>query len=295
MIDYNKYLQLQGYSEATIKRYSERTNDFKAWVKKKKLKENELSYSNIMDYIKYLKRKKLADTTINNVILAIRTYFNYLIASDIIKENPAKDVKIKVAPRQHRYNILTALELEDLYHSYEISEQNQYIKATSVRNKVIVGLMVFQGLGNTSLKALEINHLKLQRGKIYVPSTTRTKARNLELKSVQMGLLLEYKNSYRELLNQRVKVNQHKLFPIGDKSKFTGITTVIFNQLKLYNARVKNIQQIRASVITHWLKSNNVRRVQFLAGHKRIMSTEFYKQEHIEKLQNIVENFHPLK
>jgi integrase/recombinase XerD len=294
MIDYKQYLRIQGYSEATIKRYNERTEHFIAWCKPKKLSPATVDYIALMKYLKHLKRKGLADTTINNFILSIRTYFRYLIACQERVDNPAESLAVKVPPRKHQYIILSELELEDLYHSYEISKQDAYINATSIRNKVIVGLMVFQGLGNASLKALEMEHLKLNRGKIYIPATTRTKARNLELKSFQMHLFLEYQSTYREVLNQRVKVNQHKLFPTGDKSKFTSITEVIIKKLRLYNAKVKNVPQIRVSVITNWLKHHNVRRVQFLAGHKRIMSTEFYKQEHIEKLQSIVERFHPL-
>lgn len=106
--------------------------------------------------------------------------------------------------------------------------------------------------------------------------------------------LMQYQQEVLPILHQRVKVNEHKLFPIGLKSKFTGITGVIIKNLKHYNSKVESIKQIRASVITNWLKNNNVRRVQFLAGHKRIMSTEFYKKDHIEKLQNMIDKFHPL-
>jgi len=294
MIDYKQYLRLQDYSEATIARFDSRTQHFVKWCKRKKLGAGKVSYMDIMKYVKSLKRKDLADSTINNNLGAIRTYFDYLIASDIRQDNPAEDVRIKVAPRKHTYNILEDVELEDLYHSYEVSGQDEYIRATALRNKIIVGLMVFQGLGNASLKALETTHLKTSKGKIYIPSTTRTKQRNLELRSVQIADLLEYESTVREVLNQRVKVNHHKLFPTGNKTKFTSITEVIIKKLKSCNAKVVNVPQIRASVITNWLKQHNVRRVQFLAGHKRIMSTEFYKQEHIEKLQNVIDRFHPL-
>ena len=104
-----------------------------------------------------------------------------------------------------------------------------------------------------------------------------------------------YEKEVISILHQRVKVNQHKLFPTGDKTKFTSITGVIIKKLQHYNSKVESIKQVRGSVITNWLKNNNVRRVQFLAGHKRIMSTEFYKKDHIEKLQNMIDKFHPLE
>lgn len=294
MMNYNQYLRLQGFAEATIKRFEGRTKEFETWLRRRKLNESEVNYSDLMKYIKHLKKRKLSDTTINNHLAAIRSFFSYVIACELRNDNPVKEIKIKTAQRKHSHTLLTELELEDLYHSFEITGKNDYIKATALRNKIIVGLMVFQGLGNASLKALEIDHLKLDRGKIYVPGTTRTKARNLELRSVQIAELLQYQNDARDILSRRIKMNQHKLFSLGDKTKFTGITEVIIKRLKTYNAKVKNVPQLRASVITNWLKQHNVRRVQFLAGHKRIMSTEFYKQEHIEKLQNVINKFHPL-
>ena len=287
-------MRLQGYSEVTLKRYDQMVGHFINWLKRKKYSASTIDYAGLMKYAKHLKGKKVKDRTVNSNMLAIRTYFNYLIACGERQDNPAEDIKIKLPPRTHHYNILSELELEDLYHSFEVVGQDDYIKATAFRNKIIVGLMVFQGLGNASLAAIENEHLKLHRGKIYVPSTTKTKARNLELKSFQIVDLLHYQNEVRPLLNQRVKVNEHKLFPTGHNTKFTAITEVITKKLKRYNSKVDKPPQIRASVITHWLKQHNVRRVQFLAGHMNIKSTEFYKQDHIDKLQNIVDRFHPL-
>ncbi|CAM1356728.1 hypothetical protein [Tenacibaculum ascidiaceicola] len=65
--------------------------------------------------------------------------------------------------------------MEDLYHSYEVKGQDEYIRATAFRNKIITGLMVFQGVNNAGLEALKLAHLKMNKGKIYIPSTTGLK------------------------------------------------------------------------------------------------------------------------
>jgi integrase/recombinase XerD len=57
---------------------------------------------------------------------------------------------------------------------------------------------------------------------------------------------------------------------------------------------VKNAQQIRASVITKWLKSHNLREVQYLAGHRYISSTESYLQNDMEELIEEINQYHPL-
>ena len=50
----------------------------------------------------------------------------------------------------------------------------------------------------------------------------------------------------------------------------------------------------RASVITNWLGHYNLRKVQYLAGHRYISSTERYLQDDLENLHEIVNNFHPI-
>ncbi|MEL6359273.1 MAG: integrase, partial [Bacteroidota bacterium] len=60
------------------------------------------------------------------------------------------------------------------------------------------------------------------------------------------------------------------------------------------NPSVLNAKQIRASVITKWLRMYNLREVQYLAGHKYISSTEWYLENEMEGLQEEVQQFHPL-
>jgi integrase/recombinase XerD len=47
-------------------------------------------------------------------------------------------------------------------------------------------------------------------------------------------------------------------------------------------------------VIVKWLKLYNLRKVQYLAGHRYISSTESYQQSEMEGLTEEVNKFHPL-
>ena len=61
------------------------------------------------------------------------------------------------------------------------------------------------------------------------------------------------------------------------------------------NYTIKNAQQIRASVISNWLKDYNIREVQYMAGHQYISSTERYLQDDLEGLQEMIEKLHPVE
>jgi integrase/recombinase XerD len=60
------------------------------------------------------------------------------------------------------------------------------------------------------------------------------------------------------------------------------------------NKLVVNAKQLRASVIVKWLKIYNLRKVQYLAGHRYISATEAYRQNEMEGLTEEVNQFHPL-
>ena len=69
---------------------------------------------------------------------------------------------------------------------------------------------------------------------------------------------------------------------------------MVLQHLRKINKGVKNLDQIRASVITHWVKIYDLRKAQYLAGHRYVSSTEDYKQQVLDELQGDVKKFHPL-
>lgn len=64
-----------------------------------------------------------------------------------------------------------------------------------------------------------------------------------------------------------------------------------------YKPELKNLLQIRASVITKWLKHYNqpggvhgLRETKYMAKHKYVSSTERYKTDNLENLQKDLRN-----
>ena len=62
----------------------------------------------------------------------------------------------------------------------------------------------------------------------------------------------------------------------------------------MQNSRVISVSQIRASVITHWLKNHNLRQVQYLAGHRYVSSTEAFLANDLDDLQEEITKYHPI-
>lgn len=292
-MNYKTYLQEQGYSETTITGNEKQVELFKKWCNRNSTTPTEIDYKTCLKFIKYLSRKGTTKKTVNHRIRSIKTYFNYLIDEVYRSDNPMENTVVKGERRTINYDLLDADELEDLYYSFETENiKDKYHRLTAKRSKVITGLIVYQGLNTTSLSKLKIEHLQLSKGKIYVPSTRKSNARELELKPWQIMEFIEYQNEVLPLLQKRIKNHTDLLFPIN--TRFNVLTSQIIKKLKKYNQKAENIKQIRASVITNWLGQYNLRKVQYLAGHRYISSTERYLQDDLENLHEIVNNFHPI-
>ena len=293
---FTTYLQTAGYTEKTIKSKTRQAVLFNQWCKKRGTSPEAIDYKSCLKYIEYLKGKGNSKKTINHKLTHLRNYFTYLVIESYRLDNPIENTIIRGEKTQSYYTLLTRDELEDLYYSFEtdkVLHDNAYNKMAAKRDKIVVGLLVYQGLDTKDFRGLRLEHLKLNQGKLYVPSRRRSNARTLELKPWQMMEFMEYVNTVRPVLFRKVKnpVDYQQLFPYGEQ--FT-LISVLIKKLKKYNHKVTSAKQIRASVIIHWLAQHNLRTVQYMAGHKHICSTEKYVQDDLESLHDMVDNFHPI-
>ena len=293
MKPFTEYLQSKKYAPTTISSYDIEAQRFIKWCKRNKQLPQMIDYKNCLTYIKYLQRKSNNKKTINQCLGVVKIYFNYLIDQAARNDNPIEDTTIKGEKKTIIHNLLDYEELEDLYYSFETGNyQEEYHKHTLKRAKTIIGLLVYQGVNTTNLDHLKTEHLQLVKGKIYIPSARRSNARTLELKPWQIIELMEYINQSRPAIQVKMNNYSDQLFPTN--GMFSTILYPITNKLKAYNQKVQHLKQIRASVITHWLKQHDLRTVQYMAGHRYISSTERYLQDDLESLHDIVNNFHPI-
>jgi len=293
MKPFDSYLKEHNYSKTTILGYTTEIQKFIKWCARNHTEPNLIDYKTCLKYIKYLTRKGNSKKTINHRLRTVKIYFNYLIDEACREDNPIENTTVKGVKRTIHHNLLEADELEDLYYSFETENyQEEYHKYTLKRAKVILGLIVYQGLNTTDLGNLKTEHLQLNKGKIYVPSTKRSNARELELKPWQVMEFMEYTNEVRPVIQHKIENHSEQLFPIN--ARFNSVVYHLFKKLKKYNQKVENVKQIRASVITNWLGQYNLRKAQYLAGHRYISSTERYVQDDLENLHEVVNNFHPI-
>jgi len=292
-MEYRDYLHRQGYAKSTVETYTRDKKFFVRWCDQKGYRDSEMEYKDCLEYVKKLRREKPTKSTVKHIVGSLKIYFNYLVEIEHRFDNPVQSINIRGASQMLNHNLLEFDELEDLYYSYQTDNLESFDEVSvAIRNKVIVGLMVYQGVNTTTLRKLQYDHIQLEKGKIYVPSTRKSNSRVLELKPQQMTPIIQYLEKQRELLQEKLKNYSNDLFLCNTEK--LALINRIFVKLKRINHKVTNNKQLRASVVTHWLKNNNIREVQYMSGHRYISSTERYLQDDLDNLHDLIENLHPI-
>ena len=156
--------------------------------------------------------------------------------------------------------------------------------------------MIYQGIHSGELDKLETKDIDLEAGKIYIQGTERSNERTLQLEANQLIPIQNYLQQIRPMLLQQIdKETTRLLVNTGNCTNTKNTTSDLFRKLKKQYPYLTDRKQIRASVITNWLKKEHLREVQYKAGHKYVSSTEKYDTTALETLLEELENYHPLK
>jgi len=289
--EFIKYLLQKGYSIKSGERYLKDIELYKKWLHKENITEEAVSYNDITHYIQS-KKGKVKQITIQTVLASLKQYYNYLQELGFIAENPTVNVQIKGIKRKVLHNILSKQDLEKIYFDYKNSQSESLSKK---RNEIIVSLLVYQGLNTNDLQSLITKDVKLREGKIFIKGSRRSNERTLKLEAHQILDFMEYTLQVRQTILTETKKETDLFFVTqGNSLKLQNVMQKLMQQLHKQNGQIKSVKQIRASVITGWLKVYNLREVQYFAGHRYVSSTENYLINDLEDLKEDINKYHPI-
>ena len=301
---FTEWLKKRNYANDTIRADSIYAASFLAWTIQQQTQITEVTYNELLTYIDHSTSEGDSKSLLNRKLSAIRKYYDYLLYNEKATKNPATGLFIKNKQHTVPSNLLTPEELTAIYENYQITDLR------SQRNKVIIGLLVFQALTREELEKLEITDIKLNAGKIEIPGGKHSNPRTLKLESLQMLDLQEYISITRPAIlkgegiykigrkpdNINKEEAQNQLFVSMHGSGIIKNSFLhLLYALRRTNPKLTNAQQIRQSVITIWLKTKDLRTTQYMAGHRYVSSTERYQVNQLDDLQDALNQFHPLR
>jgi integrase/recombinase XerD len=290
------YRLKKGYSDKTIKTQNHHVKTFLNWCINQNITPENINYSQALKFIDHERGRNLSSASIIRAINSIKIYFDYLVKDKTIQHNIIRRIKLRNQGKKALPELLTTQQLETIYKNFSNVPQWSHRSATAKllhqRNTVILGLLVYQGLDSGEIAKLESIHVNLNEGNIYVPSGRKSNARTLKLQAVQILSLKTYLEETLPKLLEKRNNQTPNLFPSRKPSE---MICNIVRQAKRTNTVLIDSRQIRTSVIMNWLKTNHIRQVQYMVGHKSIKSTEGYRNQDLTDLTKQLELFHPLK
>ena len=301
MMDLKSYLE-KNLSQSTAERYERDLQLFFFHLKQP----NTATYKQIMDVIGELRKKYSNPKTVNRILAAIKKYYDYLLSTGTRKDHPCKSITLRDTRRRslQLQDLFSTQELEYLIESQPKSQRKQKLSpATSgtksrkaevnqVRNKLLLSLLVYQGMARTEISKIELQDINLEEGTIKARGDERTNSRILPLKAKQVHLIYEYLNK------ERPRTESEKLFigMRGEPMSSDCLCRIVLRYQYLFTEKMLNSQTIRMSVTRNLLKEGkDIRIVQTYMGHKSPGTTEKYKQERTEELKAEIQKHHPIR
>jgi integrase/recombinase XerD len=300
---FGSFLQDIGNSETTTCQKLNYAGYFLSWLESERLLPGDARYNDLLNFIDYCHLEGNSKRLINSKLRSIRGFYEYLKTKDKSIVNPAASLQVKGVRQKLPSGITGYAILESLCQGYPDKTLREK------RNKVILGLLVYQGVTTGELHRLETVDVKLKQGKVRIPGTRKSGSRELEMKPSQILEMHEYLEKVRPRILRELKkpkparkpgkINQAKLkdqlfISINGSEHIKNSLLHMFRGIQKTHQKIRSPKQIRASVITWWLKNYNLRQVQYMAGHKYVSSTERYQLNNLDKLQSKLEKYHPL-
>jgi len=282
----NFYIYLEGknYSLNTINSYKKDLNQFAAYCKDINIKN--IDYEFIRKYLHTLYDKKYSSKSISRHISSLKSFFKYLMLTEIINKNPMTLItnpKIeKKLPNYINYN--------DLEKILSIPDKTDKL---GLRNALILELLYSSGIRVSELVNIKISDIDFNNKRILIFGKG-SKERYVMYGSVCANLLNDYLNKSRNLL---VKENNEYLLvnKFGRKITDRAIRLIIEDVIKQSSLKLKiSPHTFRHTFATHLLNEGaDLKIVQELLGHENISTTGIYTHVSNERLRNVYLDSHP--
>ena len=264
--EYLEYLELEkGLSQNTIDAYRRDLSDFAQNVEDI----HSINRMNINAYVRTLRERKLAPTSVIRKVASLRGFFKWATSSGILEKNPAATLEQPKTP-QRLPKVVSVKEIDEMLHN----------NLTPLEH-VMMELLYSCGLRVSELVNLKLNDIDLSSK--YIRCFGKgSKERIIPIGEQAKAMLQEYFPT-RDLLVKKYNLTTKNLL-IKDNGHFVtrqDVYNFIHAQGKLIH---KNISPhtLRHSFATHLLENGaDLRVVQELLGHSDVSTTQLYT--HISK------------
>lgn len=249
-------------------------------------------YQQMVNYLVEVKQRYPNTQTRIRILSAVKKYYDYLVWTGQRLDHPCKKLTLKTSSKQ-------TIQLQDLFSSEELLKlmlrENRY-KHLDIRNKVLLSLLIYQGLTSDEIIRLDVENIDLYEGMIYIKASSKLNSRTLPMKVNQIRIFDEYISETRPQMLKRSTTKKLIITKLGKTITVDSINAMVEPLDNLFPEKKLNPRNIRMSVISNWLNERkmSLESVQRLAGHKWPSTTEKYLKKDTREQRELINKFFPL-
>ncbi len=292
--DYLNFLENnQRYSPRTVYSYSIDLYDFKAFIQNTfDIDLINVKRIHINDWIMFLNELGLKASTINRKIVALSSFYNFLVNKNIIPQNPDNNIsKPKIPKRIPQYVKSKDLNVDILNEDFENNATSDF---EPMRNILIIEMLYQTGMRRSELVNLKNEDIDLYRKTIKVLGK-RNKERYIPFTDDFKKLILDYINIKSDFFANKQIDDNFFLLKNGKKLYDKFVYRVVNSYLSDLNyISQKSPHILRHTFATHLLQEGaDLNAIKELLGHSSLASTQIYAHSSIEHIKKVYSKAHP--
>lgn len=286
--DYGRYLEVLQRSPATVRTYLLQVRHFLGWIQARGITDPvHVTWKDVEDHAAWMvSRYKPASITTR--LRAVRGFYDFLVAHDIIKVNPARLASHYRAGYQLPKTVLTEDEVRALLEAPDTDTRE------GIRDRTMLEVLYASGPRVSELCNLDVDDADLDAGFLHINRGKGGKSRTVPLSHesiLWLRLWVEY------VRPQLAKLDETALF-VGVEGKRINLL-IVERLIKAYGQKAGIPKKVTPHALRHALASHliwhgaSIRHVKDVMRHELLSTTEQYVHIADVELRRVVDECHP--
>lgn len=300
----DKYIKSEMLNPANLKHRHHRRKPFRYF--KEFIGDRELHEIKVKDALEFQgfiiekgdgNNNELAPGTVNNYMIHISNFYDYLKSIDIVFSNPFLIIKRLRANNTIPNNILPEKYMVKLLNYFREWNKEKHLTRRISRYKmhVISELMFSTGLRVREVSNLTTSDIDFFNGIVNVREGKGSYNRKALLNDYTRNVLHIYINDMRDITFSKFNnANGNRLFGMKYDALIHYVNDSLLKAAKYLGMKKISSHGFRHALGYHLLKSGcDIRYIQEILGHKSLTSTEVYTKVDKDDLRKVLEKYHP--
>lgn len=282
----------KNFSENTVISYKNDISDFGEFLKERNLQGNTLQHIArplLRDYLVFLKRKRLKESTIAHKVFVLRSFFKYLLRKRKILSNPASFLS---SPKRKK-RLPTFLTISQMENLLKLPPKESF---WGLRDLTILELFYSTGMRLFELANLDLSSVDFSGELVRVWGKGK-KERIIPVGKEALEVLKNYLGLRKSAFEGNSEMNGEAIFLNRSAKRLSARS--IGRIVKKYATKVSEDRKtsphtLRHTFATHLLDQGaDLLAVKELLGHESLSTTQIYTHVTTDRLKKIYKQAHP--